>query len=153
MSRNEKAESQRETALTEHSIFAGLTFHGKPVSKEEYISHYEEYVRRCSDMKEANSLADELTPRRIISRMISTDEINSTVNGNSVSITLVSSNQSESFNESIFNRYFKFEKLKNAKKFKKNNSSPNYQMEIVALPSQETQKQIFGILFLRNNQK
>ncbi|WP_253732169.1 MULTISPECIES: hypothetical protein [Latilactobacillus] len=49
MSRKEKAESQKETALTEHSIFAGLTFHGKPVSKEEYLKHYDEYVKRCSD--------------------------------------------------------------------------------------------------------
>lgn len=66
----EKAESQKKTALTEHSIFAGLTFHGKPVSKEEYLDHYEEYVKRCSDVKEANSLADELTPQRIISGTI-----------------------------------------------------------------------------------
>ncbi|XRJ97006.1 hypothetical protein ACPBEI_11595 [Latilactobacillus sakei] len=49
---------QKKTALTEHSIFTGLTFHGKPVSKEEYTNHYEEYVKRCSDVKEANSLAD-----------------------------------------------------------------------------------------------
>lgn len=45
----EKAESQKKTALTEHSIFTGLTFHGKPVSKEEYTNHYEEYVNRCSN--------------------------------------------------------------------------------------------------------
>ncbi|WP_413476571.1 hypothetical protein [Latilactobacillus fuchuensis] len=62
MTRKEKAESQKKIALTERSIFAGLTFHGKPVSKEEYLDHYDEYVKRCSDTKEANSLADELTP-------------------------------------------------------------------------------------------
>lgn len=45
----EKTESQKKTALTEHSIFTGLTFHGKPVSKEEYLKHYEEYVKRCSN--------------------------------------------------------------------------------------------------------
>lgn len=70
MTRKEKAESQKKIALTERSIFAGLTFHGKPVSKEEYFNHYAEYVRRCSDTKEANSLADELTPQRIISGTI-----------------------------------------------------------------------------------
>lgn len=29
-------------------IFPGLAFRGKPVSKEEYMQHYEEYVERCS---------------------------------------------------------------------------------------------------------
>ncbi|WDC92861.1 hypothetical protein PSR33_09890 (plasmid) [Latilactobacillus curvatus] len=70
MSHKEKGESEEKSTLTEHSIFAGLTFHGKPVSKEEYLKHYDEYVRRCSDVKEANSLADELTPKRIISGTI-----------------------------------------------------------------------------------
>lgn len=30
------------------NIFSGMAFTGKPVSKEEYCNHYDEYVRRCS---------------------------------------------------------------------------------------------------------
>ncbi|WP_101494050.1 hypothetical protein [Latilactobacillus sakei] len=75
MTHKEKAKSQKKPALTEHSIFSGLTFHGKPVSKEEYFNHYDEYVRRCSDIKEANSLADELTPQSITSGTINAERI------------------------------------------------------------------------------
>lgn len=152
MTRKEKAESQKKIALTERSIFAGLTFHGKPVSKEEYLDHYEEYVKRCSDVKEANSLADELTPQRITDGTVNANKINLVVDGQTIA-SFMNSNYDEKFQESIFNRWFRFESLKDAKKFKKNNFSSNYRMEIVAFPSRETRKQIFGILFLRNNPK
>lgn len=40
-------QNQRESKEI-RSIFEGLSFKYPPVSKEEYIKAYEEYVKRCS---------------------------------------------------------------------------------------------------------
>jgi len=46
------------------NIFAGLTFSGEPVNKEEYIQHYEEYVKRCSTNLVNQVSSDTLTIKK-----------------------------------------------------------------------------------------
>ncbi|WP_325821101.1 hypothetical protein [Enterococcus faecalis] len=41
-------QNQQESKKT-RSIFEGFSFKYPPVSKEEYIKAYEEYVKRCSN--------------------------------------------------------------------------------------------------------
>jgi len=37
-----------EVEKEDKSPFAGITFNGKPVSKDKYMTLYEDYVKRCS---------------------------------------------------------------------------------------------------------
>lgn len=111
----------------------------------------EEVDELISKLKLAKSLADELTSQRITSGTVNANKINLVVDGQTIA-SFMNSNYDEKFQESIFNRWFRFESLKDAKKFKKNNFSSNYRMEIVAFPSRETRKQIFGILFFEITQ-
>lgn len=74
--------NQQESKET-RSIFEGFTFKYPPVSKEEYIKAYEEYVKRCSEkhlnvttLKEYTKIAvetDEENPKTIA--VITADDI------------------------------------------------------------------------------
>lgn len=48
MNQNTKKEKDFSKKEKPQSIFAGISFKGKPVSKEEYIAAYQEYVKRCA---------------------------------------------------------------------------------------------------------
>ncbi|MDV0431403.1 hypothetical protein RXV91_11045 [Lactiplantibacillus sp. DA1] len=41
--------SSLERKEVSHDIFPGIAFKAAPVSKEEFVKHYGEYVKRCSN--------------------------------------------------------------------------------------------------------
>lgn len=45
---SEDGQNNSEAVNTRPVIFEGLALKGPAVSREEYLSHYDEYVRRCS---------------------------------------------------------------------------------------------------------
>lgn len=47
-------ENDKNTGIKDKDIFAGSTFSGEPVSKEKYIQHYAEYVKRCGAIKKVD---------------------------------------------------------------------------------------------------
>mgnify|MGYP001346101020 CR=1 FL=1 len=47
--KNEPAKSSSLVNKENRGIFEGMSFKYPPVSKEDYINAYEEYVRRCSN--------------------------------------------------------------------------------------------------------